>query len=76
MGRVPSGGLHLWVGVPRAEVSSVVDAARVASVVISSGDGYFVAEPSGAYLRVGFAAAADLAQLREGARRLGTIARS
>jgi hypothetical protein len=45
-------------------------------VAISSGNGYFAAEPGGAYLRVGFAAAADLGQLAEGARRLGEVARS
>jgi DNA-binding transcriptional MocR family regulator len=74
--RVPAGGLHLWVSIPGDRLTGILDAARATGVAISSGDGYFAAEPTGANLRVGFAAAADLAQLTEGARRLGTVARS
>ena len=74
--RVPTGGLHLWVGVPRDQLVGILDAARALGVAISSGDGYFAAEPAGAYLRIGFAATADLRQLEEGARRLGEVARS
>jgi len=74
--RVPAGGLHLWVVVPPGRQMPIIDAARAAGVAISSGDGYFAAEPAGAFLRVGFAATADLAQLEEGARRLGEVARS
>jgi len=74
--RVPAGGLHLWVAVPPGRQMPIIDAARAAGVAISSGDGYFAAEPAGGFLRVGFAATADLAQLEEGARRLGEVARS
>jgi len=69
---VPAGGLHLWVAVPSA--MAAVEAARTTGVAISSGDGYYAAEPAGSFVRVGFAATADLAQLTEGARRLGTVA--
>ncbi len=75
---VPRGGLHLWVRVPGPlqTAAAIVDAARSRDVAISHGGGYFATEPPGAYLRLGFAAAADVAQLAEGARRLGEITRT
>ena len=75
---VPRGGLHLWVRVPRPPqtAAAIVEAARSRDVAISHGGGYFATEPPGAYLRLGFAAAADLAQLQEGARRLGEVTRN
>ena len=71
---VPAGGLHLWlrIGAPAGEA---VEAARSHGVAIGSGTEYFAAEPPGQYLRVGFAAAADTADLAEGARRLGKAAK-
>ncbi|MGW5688702.1 aminotransferase-like domain-containing protein [Nonomuraea sp. NPDC003754] len=72
----PSGGLHLWVELPRGVHDAVTaDTARAYGVAVSAGGRYFPAEPSGAYLRLGFAAAAGAAELVEGARRLGAAAR-
>ncbi|MEU7895594.1 PLP-dependent aminotransferase family protein [Nonomuraea sp. NPDC049152] len=74
--RFPSGGLHLWVELPQGSQDSVMaDAARAYGVAVNAGGRYFPAEPSGAYLRLGFAAAADTAELVEGARRLGAAVR-
>ncbi|GIH06094.1 transcriptional regulator [Rhizocola hellebori] len=74
--RIPAGGFHLWVRLPANSVQQVTDAARSQGVAVSPGNGYFAAEPPAAYVRVGFAAAADLAQLTEGARLLGEAARN
>ncbi|MFI6731325.1 PLP-dependent aminotransferase family protein [Nonomuraea sp. NPDC050451] len=71
-GQVPTGGLHLWVRMGAGHDHAAVEAARARGVVISAGRDYFAAEAPGGYLRLGFAAAADLAELVEGARRLGT----
>lgn len=73
---MPTGGLHLWVRLPNrpSDVAAIVDAAQARDVAVSAGTGYFAAEPPAAYLRVGFAAAADPGQLIEGARRLGEVA--
>lgn len=76
LSRIPDGGLYLWVRLPTDSPHRVADAARKRGVATSPGNGYFAAEPPGAYLRLSFAAAMDLAQLTEGARRLGEIARS
>ncbi|SCL69782.1 PLP-dependent aminotransferase family protein [Micromonospora peucetia] len=73
--RIPAGGLHLWVRLPSNDLHHITDAAQTHGVAVSPGNGYFAAEPPSAYMRVGFAAAADLAQLAEGARRLGEVAR-
>jgi DNA-binding transcriptional MocR family regulator len=73
--RPPTGGLHLWIQLPAGQAGTV-EAAQAHGVAVSSGRGYFAAEPPTAYLRVGFAAAADLAELAEGARRLGEGLRS
>jgi DNA-binding transcriptional MocR family regulator len=74
--RIPQGGLHLWLRLPGSLQSAtrIVDAAHARGAAISPGTGYFAAEPPGAYLRIGYAAAADLAKLAEGARRLGEAA--
>ena len=45
--------------------------ARQNGVSVSAGRRYFAAEPQAACLRLGFAATNDLAELAEGARRLG-----
>ncbi|MEU8244713.1 PLP-dependent aminotransferase family protein [Nonomuraea sp. NPDC048916] len=73
--RMPAGGLHLWIRLPGGDVE-VAQAARAQGVAIRPGRDFFAAEAPGAYLRVGFAAATDLAELAEGARRLGEIARA
>nr|CEL13825.1 Transcriptional regulator, GntR family domain / Aspartate aminotransferase [Kibdelosporangium sp. MJ126-NF4]CTQ88193.1 Transcriptional regulator, GntR family domain / Aspartate aminotransferase (EC 2.6.1.1) [Kibdelosporangium sp. MJ126-NF4] len=70
---VPTGGLHLWVRTT-SDPARLVDSARRARVAVSDGRGYFAAEPSGDYLRIGFAATADTAELIEGVRRLSTAA--
>lgn len=69
---VPRGGLHLWVRLPGPveSATTIADAARAQGVAVSVGNGYFAAEPPGAYLRLGFAATADLTQLSEGVHRL------
>lgn len=69
---VPRGGLHLWVNVPGPlqSATAIAAAARAGDVAVSPGSGYFAAEPPEAHLRLSFAAAADLAQLTEGVRRL------
>lgn len=73
LARLPAGGLHLWVRLPPGVDDTVLaGAARRHGVAVSPGGRYFAAEPSAAFLRVGFAAAADHAELAEGARRLGT----
>lgn len=68
--RPPTGGLHLWIQLPAGH-GDAANAAQARGVAVSSGRGYFAAEPPGEYLRLGFAAAADLSELAEGARRLG-----
>ncbi|MFL1426495.1 MULTISPECIES: PLP-dependent aminotransferase family protein [unclassified Nocardiopsis] len=69
----PAGGLHLWVRLPAGVDDAVLtSAARQRGVVVSAGGRYFAAEPPAAHVRIGFAAAADHAELAEGARRLGS----
>ncbi|MGW0537145.1 aminotransferase-like domain-containing protein [Streptomyces sp. NPDC003032] len=69
---LPAGGLHLWVRLPSGVDDTVLTgAARQRGVTVSAGGHYFAAEPPAAHLRIGFAAAADHAELKEGARRLG-----
>ncbi|MBB5779220.1 aminotransferase-like domain-containing protein [Nonomuraea jabiensis] len=75
-GHVPTGGLHLWVRMSGGHDHAAVEAARARGVVISAGRDYFAAEAPGGYLRLGFAAAADVAELVEGVRRLGGPPRS
>lgn len=69
---LPTGGLHLWVRLPSGvDDGALARAARQHGVAVSAGSRYFAAEPTAAHLRIGFAAAADHAELTEGARRLG-----
>jgi DNA-binding transcriptional MocR family regulator len=71
--RVPEGGAHLWIALPSTradDADAAVDAAQARGVAISSGRGYFASEPSGAFVRLSYGAAADLAELTEGVRRL------
>ncbi|MGW3659382.1 aminotransferase-like domain-containing protein [Streptomyces sp. NPDC005151] len=73
---LPVGGLHLWIQLPPGYSDfAVAEAARAHGVVVDSGRRYYPAEPPDTYLRLGFAAAADPAELTEGARRLGAAVR-
>ncbi|MGJ6964401.1 PLP-dependent aminotransferase family protein [Streptosporangium sp. G11] len=67
----PAGGLHLWIRLPPGTDDTVIaGAARRHEVAVSAGRRYFAAEPPAAFLRLGFAAANDLTELTEAARRL------
>jgi DNA-binding transcriptional MocR family regulator len=71
---MPTGGLHLWLQLPAGtDVTVVADQARRAGVTVDSGNRFFAAEPPAPYLRLTFAAPADVAELLEGARRLATL---
>jgi len=70
--RLPLGGLHLWIHLPASQADAA-ELAQAHGVAVSPGRGYFAAEPPGTYLRLGFAAVADLTELAEGTRRLGAL---
>ncbi len=73
--RVPEGGLHLWLRLPPGLTeAALVDAARTHRVAVDPGQHFFAAEPPAPHLRLGFAAAADPADLTEAAARLATAA--
>ena len=73
-GMPPTGGLHLWMRLPLGTDDAVVAAeARRSGVVVSAGQRYFATEKPGSWLRFNFAAAADLGELSEAARRLSSI---
>ncbi|MFD0266143.1 PLP-dependent aminotransferase family protein, partial [Streptomyces sp. NPDC127106] len=75
--RHPPGGLHLWLRLPTQLTDTVVaDAARLHGVSVDAGHRYFPTDPPASHLRLGFAAAADPADLTEAARRLATAART
>ncbi len=73
--QLPEGGLHLWLRLPagltEADIADAVPAHRVA---VNLGHQYFAAEPPAAHLRLGFAAAAEPADLVEAAARLAAAA--
>jgi DNA-binding transcriptional MocR family regulator len=70
---LPAGGLHLWVRLPDGTDDVELAArAQAAGVVVAPGRPWFPAEPSGAYLRLSFAAA-PLADLRRGIERLAGL---
>ncbi len=72
--RQPTGGLHLWLRLPPGTDGTLVaGAARRHGVAVDTGDRFFATEPPAAFLRLAFAAA-DQAELAEGARRLGICA--
>ncbi|QXV56894.1 PLP-dependent aminotransferase family protein [Amycolatopsis sp. TNS106] len=69
--RLPTGGLHLWVRLPAgSDPNALARAARERGVVVGAGERFFATEPAGPFLRLSFAAAADIAELTEGIRRL------
>lgn len=71
VGRVPVGGLNVWVGLPEGTDDVLLaQAARDAGVLVSPGRPYHAAEPPRAYMRLSFAAAPSGAALEEGVRRL------
>jgi DNA-binding transcriptional MocR family regulator len=70
---VPRGGLHLWVRLPPdRDEDTVVEAARQAGALVSSGRIYYAAEPPGPRIRVTHSATVHVAELVEGVRRLAT----
>lgn len=74
--RIPSGGLHLWIQLPAgADDARIAEAARRRGVIVGAGRRYFATEPPVPCLRLGFCAAADVAELAEGVRRLAAAAR-
>ncbi len=53
---VPRGGLHLWVRLPDGtDVGRVVHDAESRGLLVTSGDEAFPAEPSGPFVRLGYA---------------------
>ncbi|GAA2743952.1 PLP-dependent aminotransferase family protein [Kitasatospora cinereorecta] len=73
----PAGGLHLWLRLPaHLTDTAVADAARLHGVSLDAGHRYFPTDAPAAHLRVGFAAAADPAELAEAAHRLATATRT
>ncbi|MEV6863047.1 PLP-dependent aminotransferase family protein [Streptosporangium subroseum] len=70
---VPHGGLHMWVRLPPdRDEETVVEAARQAGALVSSGRIYYSAEPPGPRIRVTHSATVHVAELVEGVRRLAT----
>ncbi|MCT9934057.1 PLP-dependent aminotransferase family protein [Planotetraspora sp. A-T 1434] len=68
---VPRGGLHVWVRLPPGmDEKAVVEAARLRGVLVSPGRIYYPSEPPGPRLRLTHTAAAGLAELDDGVRRL------
>ncbi|MDA0644326.1 MULTISPECIES: PLP-dependent aminotransferase family protein [Nonomuraea] len=68
---LPIGGMHLWLRLPaQTDERALVEAAKRDGVLVSAGRMYFPAEPPGPHLRVTHIAAANVAELAEGVRRL------
>ncbi|MEW9547854.1 PLP-dependent aminotransferase family protein [Nonomuraea sp. NPDC050783] len=69
---LPAGGMHLWLRLPAdLDEGALVEAARRNGVLVSPGRMYYPSEPPGPRLRLTHIAAAHLAELTEGVRRLG-----
>ncbi|MFC0861359.1 PLP-dependent aminotransferase family protein [Sphaerimonospora cavernae] len=74
---VPHGGLHVWVRLPAgADEAAVVEAAQLNGILVSPGRIYHPAEPPGPRLRLTHTAAASLAELDTGIRRLAPALRT
>ncbi|MEV6301141.1 PLP-dependent aminotransferase family protein [Actinoplanes sp. NPDC051861] len=70
----PTGGLHIWVQLPAgADALALAAAARRQGVTVDAGSRFFATEPPAAFLRLSHAAAADRAELLEGAQRLTAL---
>lgn len=68
---LPRGGMHLWVRLPpETDERALVEAAQRNGVLVSPGRIYYPSEPPGPRIRVTHIAAAHLAELAEGVRRL------
>ncbi|MEV0590947.1 PLP-dependent aminotransferase family protein [Nonomuraea cavernae] len=68
---LPRGGMHLWVRLPpETDERALVEAAQRNGVLVSPGRIYYPSEPPGPRVRVTHIAAAHLAELAEGVRRL------
>ncbi|MCK2219666.1 PLP-dependent aminotransferase family protein [Actinomadura sp. ATCC 31491] len=68
---LPAGGMHLWLRLPaELDEDALVEAARRNGVLVSPGRMYYPSEPPGPRLRLTHVAAAHLAELDEGVRRL------
>ncbi|MEU8248607.1 PLP-dependent aminotransferase family protein [Nonomuraea sp. NPDC048916] len=68
---LPKGGMHLWVRLPpETDERALVEAAQRNGVLVSPGRIYYPSEPPGPRIRVTHIAAAHLAELAEGVRRL------
>ncbi|WP_424535310.1 PLP-dependent aminotransferase family protein [Sphaerisporangium viridialbum] len=73
VGLVPEGGLHLWVRLPgEVDETALVESAQRAGVLVSPGTIYHSAESPAPHIRVTHIAAAHVAELAEGVRRLGS----
>ena len=71
--QVPTGGIHLWLGLPEGvdDVALAAAAAR-AGVIVSPGRPWFPGEPEGPFLRLAFAGA-PAPELERGVRILSTL---
>ncbi|MFI7451169.1 PLP-dependent aminotransferase family protein [Nonomuraea sp. NPDC049714] len=68
---LPNGGMHLWLRLPpETDERALVEAAKRNGVLVSPGRIYYPSEPPGPRIRVTHIAAANLAELAEGVRRL------
>jgi len=75
--RPPHGGMHMWATLPEgAREDTVAEAARQHGVVVGAGRSFFATEPPSSHLRISFGGAADVDELRESVRRLGSAIRS
>jgi DNA-binding transcriptional MocR family regulator len=73
---VPRGGTYLWVELPEGQDDvAIARAAAAAGVLVTAGRAWFPAEPTGAFLRLSYAAA-DPETFREGVRRLAGVLRA
>ncbi|MEU6858389.1 PLP-dependent aminotransferase family protein [Glycomyces sp. NPDC046736] len=71
--QLPRGGLNLWARLPdTTDLPALVRACRDAGVLVVSGDEWFPAEPTGAYLRLNYSGANPAAHA-EATRTLGRL---
>ncbi|MCA1218146.1 aminotransferase-like domain-containing protein [Streptomyces sp. 8L] len=68
---VPSGGYHLWLGLPDGiGESAFTTAALRAGVAVAPGRPYFGTEPPAAHVRLSYAGVSSTAEIAEGVHRL------
>ncbi|HEY6379113.1 MAG TPA: PLP-dependent aminotransferase family protein [Candidatus Dormibacteraeota bacterium] len=69
----PRGGMHVWARLPDGtDEAALGAAASQQGVIVSLGRAYFAAEPPAPHVRLSFASAAHLDDLREAVRRFAT----